>query len=71
MPTGSARQTKDASSPFMAVHFFLQKRYDRGHNLTILNSDGLVACYIDKKPESSHFEMAARNGRNQLMRNLH
>lgn len=69
MPT-AAKQTEDVARDFMDVRVF-QERYDRGHNLTILNSDVGWSCYIDKKPESSHFEMAARNGRNQLMRNLH
>ena len=63
MPT-AARLTEDVARHFMDVRVF-QERYDRGHNLTILNSEGL-SCYIDKKPESSHFEMAARNERNQL-----
>jgi len=64
MLTESAKQTEDATRQFMAVHFF-QKRYGRGHNLTILNSDIGLSCYIDKKPESSHFEMATRKGPNQ------
>jgi hypothetical protein len=38
MLTESAKQTEDATRQFMAVHFF-QKRYGRGHNLAILNSD--------------------------------
>ena len=60
-PVASARQSEDAARQVMAVHDF-QKRFDHGHNLTILNYDIGLSCYIDKKPESSHFEIAARNG---------
>ena len=44
MPT-AAKQTEDVARDFMDVHVF-QERYDRGHNLTILNSDGrMVLLY--------------------------
>ena len=47
MLTESARQTEDATRQFMAVRFF-QKRYGRGHNLTILNSDLHLVTFLPR-----------------------